>query len=153
LEKEKGIMTPQEIILESVLELRNLRTFATQDEINRLGNLVIADDPRQCIYGQMTGSCFSFRAKELGQKSSSSFIEMNDDNNVVFSDEDDYIAMFGEEIFTYDILFEGCLTALEYVIMFCNIESITHIVEYLRGTHNEDMQDFLSKNISTNIVI
>lgn len=51
-------------------EARNLKKFATKEEINKLG--VRALDPESkysCVYGLMTGNCFSERAVELIEKS------------------------------------------------------------------------------------
>lgn len=47
-------------------EARALRNHATQDEIDMLDfDELDPLDPDQCIYGQMTGNCYSDRAKEL----------------------------------------------------------------------------------------
>lgn len=53
-----------------IQEAKNLRKLATREEKDQL-NLVTLN-PRnewKCIYGQMTGSCFSDRAEELIVKS------------------------------------------------------------------------------------
>ena len=54
------------------VEADNIKKHATQEEINRLEFGIL--DPKNsklCIYGQMTGSCFSDRANELVQSCAS----------------------------------------------------------------------------------
>lgn len=51
-------------------EVESLKKFATPKEIERLDlSRFNPDNQEQCIYGQMTGSCESNRAKELMDKS------------------------------------------------------------------------------------
>lgn len=47
-------------------EAANLKLHATKEEIERLDiNNLIPDNSHECIYGQMTGYCFSDRAHDL----------------------------------------------------------------------------------------
>lgn len=50
-------------------EVENIKRYATPEEIAKL-NLASIDsyDKTGCIYGQMTGSCLSFRATEMIEK-------------------------------------------------------------------------------------
>lgn len=51
-------------------EAKNLKKFATTEEINKLdAHTLDADSKFDCVYGKMTGNCFSERAKELIVKS------------------------------------------------------------------------------------
>lgn len=51
-------------------EAKALRKHATEAEISNLDfNSLKPDTVKECIYGQMTGHCFSERAKELIEKS------------------------------------------------------------------------------------
>ena len=56
-----------DILLEAVkVEATNLKNNATQEEIDSLGRMLIFGfSPTNCIYGQMTGNCYSKRAYEL----------------------------------------------------------------------------------------
>lgn len=56
-----------ELVIE---EATALREHATTEEKNNLNfNRLVPDNDYSCIYGQMTGYCFSRRASELIQKS------------------------------------------------------------------------------------
>lgn len=47
-------------------EAKKLREFATKDELNKLDFIILdSTSTENCIYGQMTGSCYSSRASEL----------------------------------------------------------------------------------------
>lgn len=48
-------------------ELKNIKRFATQQEWNKLVNNIdsLHNQSNLCVYGQMTGSCYSDRAWEL----------------------------------------------------------------------------------------
>lgn len=47
-------------------ELINIKKHATKEEINRLNIFELnPNDQEHCIYGQMTGNCFGYRAEEL----------------------------------------------------------------------------------------
>lgn len=47
-------------------EIANLKKYATKEEINNLNlNNFCATSERSCIYGQMTGNCYSERANYL----------------------------------------------------------------------------------------
>lgn len=51
-------------------EAKALREHATEEEKSRLKlELFNAEDDNRCIYGLMTGKCFTSRAKELIEKS------------------------------------------------------------------------------------
>lgn len=63
----------KELVLE---EATNLRKFATKEEIKQLDASTI--DPsniERCVYGQMTGTCYSERAIELIENCCSRVIE------------------------------------------------------------------------------
>lgn len=47
-------------------EIYNIKKYATEEELSRLNFDTLAPDYYEnCIYGQMTGSCFSIRGTEL----------------------------------------------------------------------------------------
>lgn len=53
-----------------ILEAKKLRKFATAEERARLDVVLLyAASAHHCIYGQLTGYCYSDRAKELKIKS------------------------------------------------------------------------------------
>lgn len=55
-----------ELCTRAIKEARNLRKFATKEEINSLEFKTFdANSPEDCIYGQMTSDCFSKRSKNL----------------------------------------------------------------------------------------
>lgn len=59
----RNIKKLRELVLE---EAGKLRRFATLEERQRLTiRQIEPDSPQDCIYGQMTGYCFSKRAAEL----------------------------------------------------------------------------------------
>lgn len=51
-----------------IKEINNIKINATKEEIDKLNiETLTPSDGYQCIYGQMTGYCFNFRAVELIQ--------------------------------------------------------------------------------------
>lgn len=53
----------KELVVEEAV---NLKKYATQEEIEKLDFIDLdPDDGTRCIYGQMTGTCFSSRASIL----------------------------------------------------------------------------------------
>lgn len=59
-------MTTQQLKQEVIKEAYNLKKYAEIYEIDRLSFKELdSDDVNLCIYGQMTGWCFSERADEL----------------------------------------------------------------------------------------
>ncbi len=60
-------MVDIEILKEIVKgEVENIKKYASPEEIVKLDpNHFSSDDPTECIYGQMTGDCRSYRAMEL----------------------------------------------------------------------------------------
>lgn len=64
------MITEKQLIADVAHEVKSLRLNATKEELERL-NLGKIDpaSPSRCIYGQMTDSCDSFRAKELMDES------------------------------------------------------------------------------------
>jgi len=66
-------MKPEKIFPPLVLEeAKNLRKYAKKEEINRLEFRVLYSESRTgCVYGQMTGDCFSERAQFLIENSCS----------------------------------------------------------------------------------
>lgn len=61
------------IVKNSRVELENIKKFATTEEISLLINgvnnhYIKGDNERYCVYGLMTGSCFTVRAEELIKK-------------------------------------------------------------------------------------
>lgn len=59
-------MITKHLKLKVIDEATGLKTCATQEELKKLDfNNLRPQDRDRCIYGQMTGSCFSERATEL----------------------------------------------------------------------------------------
>jgi hypothetical protein len=62
-------MTKQEeknLQKEAIKEIKNLKKHATKEQLDELDvRLLQADSARSCIYGQMTGSCYSIEANKL----------------------------------------------------------------------------------------
>ena len=73
-------------------ELKTIKEKATPNEINQLKlSGFNHTDYRYCIYGQMTGSCISDRAKELQKKSFKTLDETGcdpDDGKLSFAEQD-----------------------------------------------------------------
>ena len=62
-------MKKQDFLEEVRREIKAIKEHATLEEINLLDiNYLNATSPEYCIYGQLTGSCESLRAKTLMQK-------------------------------------------------------------------------------------
>lgn len=67
-------MKIESIFKAAIKELRNIKKYATNEEVGKL--LVHIDEldgnqSAKCVYGLMTGSCFSDRAEELIDKCAS----------------------------------------------------------------------------------
>lgn len=71
------------LVKNSIKELNNIKKFATKDEVHKLliaikshilGDpyIIRGSNPALCIYGHMTGDCYSSRACELVELCSSS---------------------------------------------------------------------------------
>lgn len=59
----------KQLVKEVRKEILNIKTNAKYNEIEKLDfNTFIFDSAGSCIYGQMTGSCNSLRAKEISPK-------------------------------------------------------------------------------------
>lgn len=59
-------MTREELCKLVLLEADNIKKNCTEEEISELDfEFLDPSHPRKCIYGQMTGSCFSKRTLEL----------------------------------------------------------------------------------------
>lgn len=61
--------TYEKFIADVTVEANNIKIYATEEEKSRLNSkLLEPSSSKQCIYGQMTGSCFNDRAIELISK-------------------------------------------------------------------------------------
>lgn len=111
-------MKKADFLLEVMAELDNIKAKATKEEIGRLNlESFNPNSPTKCIYGLMTGECFSNRAKELTPKTYDSIGWGNS---------------FGRQQFTKGNM--ECFTALEkYLYM---VKEATHakIIDYLKGS-------------------
>lgn len=59
-------MDRKELIAAVKVEAANLRKYATKEELNRLDfNTFSTSLSKSCVYGQMTGNCFSYRSSQL----------------------------------------------------------------------------------------
>ena len=64
-----------------IAEANNIRRIALKRELKKLDFCsLIPDEYQSCIYGQMTGDCYSERAYELIRKSCPSVIESDTDD-------------------------------------------------------------------------
>jgi len=63
-------LTKSEFINDVIKEVKSLKKHATKRELSKLDFTTFnQQDPKECIYGQMTGDCESDRSKKLMDKS------------------------------------------------------------------------------------
>lgn len=101
-------------------EASKLKKFATKEELDRLDFKRI--DPMSgfdCIYGQMTGSCFSTRALELVQKCA-----------IPYSSS---IYMFSEPKLKFNEEYFRSYSPIEYFIYNTNMYNNKILIDYLKG--------------------
>lgn len=108
-------MKKAEFLLEVQAELDNIKTNATKEELGKLRiDSFSVNSPTRCIYGLMTGSCISDRAKELSPKVYSN----------VGGD------LFSEQDFTKEEI--GYFTALEKYLYMVKPSMHAKIIDYLK---------------------
>jgi hypothetical protein len=113
-------MKKAEFLLEVKTELDNIKANATKEEIGRLNiESFNVNSPTRCIYGLMTGECFSNRAKELSPKIY---------DNVGWGNS------FTQQSFIKNKM--ECFTALEKYLYMVKAPTHAKIIEYLKGTIN-----------------
>lgn len=131
-------------------EIDSIKEYATSEEINKLNiHLFNPDDINNCIYGQLTESCESYRAKELMEKGCLKVFDV--DSTFVKNKSFEYIAykikvnknkrniwnkkMKDTELQMYHRDYDY-LSALETYIMLDNANN-ENIIEYLKGETQE----------------
>ena len=112
------VITTEVFIEEVITEIKHIKKYATEVEINRLDfktfNGFIA---KSCIYGQMTGNCHSERATELCSKSIHEITIMKDGTVLINENTDTVIR----------------LTAMEKYLFHSSRKQHRKIINYLKG--------------------
>ena len=121
-------MKKSEFIQEVYNEINTIKEKATKREISRLNfNKFEHTNSGQCIYGQMTGDCYSTRAKDLYIKSLDAISKHNVDVN---TDEN------GNDIYKFkdlDLEKGNSFTYLESYLFTCSRKTQKEIIQYLKG--------------------
>lgn len=113
-------------------ELEAIKTKATKEEIDRLDFTTLdVKNNFKCIYGQMTGDCFSKRAKELMPKSF----------DYLFGTLGDKDYRFQNQSFEKGESF----TALEKYLGMCDSVMHKKIIQYLKGEIQEIKLTYTTK--------
>lgn len=114
------------------VELVNLRKHATKDEIDKLvRERFFPTNRRHCVYGQMTGDCFSTRAHELIRLCAPVMLEGHLRFDTVFKK---------VAISTVETRKDGRMaySPVEVLLMLYygkgKFEKFTHILNFLKGT-------------------
>lgn len=119
------MMTNDDFMKSVMDELQNIKNNATQEEISKLNlyefNPTISDG---CIYGQLTGNCFSRRSRELMELGSvKSFSEDLDSFNNIKMSRPKIINSASSRAFT----------ALEFYICHVPKNMHTSMFQFLKG--------------------
>lgn len=116
-------MKKKDLILDTLYEVRYLRKHATKEEIRKLDFTKFnPSDEEECIYGQMTGSCYSERAAELYPK------KYNDTYCSYFNGSDEKKFIRNMEINN-----DQYFTALEVFVTLGYKDQNKKIMDYLKG--------------------
>ncbi len=105
----------ERLTTEALNEIKNIKKHATKEEIERL-NFETFNPKRAsfCIYGQMTGSCYSDRAIELGPKCYQS----------------SYVGFTEGKI---DLRSGKAFTALEKYVAYADPQINRNIIDFIKG--------------------
>lgn len=117
--------TKNQFIIQVMNELNVIKTNATQEEISRLDPSTFnAGVGNLCIYGQMTGSCSSRRAKEIFPKVYAGIRGVESSSNPYTFKNQNY-----QEGNNY--------TSLEKYLIMTSHSKCLEIIEYLKGNITE----------------
>jgi hypothetical protein len=115
-------MTKKEFIALVISEIENIKQKATAEEIGKLNFYhLLPMYKTDCIYGQMTGNCYSARAKELKQNR--------------FQDVPDYDYTYTEAKKKFMVRGDN-FSALEVYIVLKDSKN-KEVIQYLKGEINE----------------
>jgi hypothetical protein len=113
-------LTKEQLGAEVTAELQHLKENATPEELARLNyDTFIPFSSVNDLYGQMTGNCFSERAKELYPKKYGHLERLKDK----------------KEVFKYNFFVDKFYTPLEYYSSLKKAKN-KKIIQYLKGEIN-----------------
>lgn len=107
-------------------EIKHIKKVATSYELRRLDFLKFNENyGDKCIYGQMTGDCTSWRAKEIMPKKYFTIIKDSATSKNMKSFE------------SQDLSGGGSFTALEKYLFISDKATHEHIIDFLKGKVNK----------------
>ena len=133
----KGVLNKQQFLDMVMIEINCLRDNATQAEKDRLDfSSFHFALPSACIYGQMTGSCGSPRAKELYPKTLNKIMTRED--IIHYNEHDEFLVTMGDGYTALEnyLFVSADITETTTNSMFlCGESSVKHkeIIEFIKG--------------------